>query len=620
MMRAEAARDRGQEARAMPLGLSIALLSGDPRQVDALRDRLLRAGPEELNVIRSALSEHRNALPAGRWDALRVGLWKDLADASLTRDGTLRAACGLAEFAPEDSRWAAAAPEVVECLLTRDPLVAGAWIELLEPARWALGPELKREFLGRRWTDARREVAAAALARYLGDDITSLVDLAVESSPTELAAFIPVLRRYPEAGGLLNAAFARWARPVEPHIRRQDLSARRRASAATALLGLGRADRAVQSLQSGPDPTVRSYLIHQLHGSRIDPMALVDLLDRADLEATARQAVILALEEYDAKELPVAGRSGLIRRLSALYREDPDPGVHSASGRLLARLRPGEALDPGPTSQGPVAGRDWFVNGQGQTFAIVRGPVEFLFDPEVTEGEEKIPTVRVGRSFALATTEVTRGQFAKVLDPGALEKLGAPIPITGDASDYPANFTSYYDAARYCRRLSELEGVEEAQMCYPAADKIDDGMRLPADYLERTGYRLPTEAEWMAGCFGRSRSFYSFGWDLDLARHYARYLSNGDGRPGPVARLKPNDVGLFDAHGNVYEWLTPFSLGADVAADAGAGLPPDELDWAFRGGSYTSTVELLGYVTYRNLNRPGLRDPSVGFRVARTCR
>jgi formylglycine-generating enzyme required for sulfatase activity len=274
-----------------------------------------------------------------------------------------------------------------------------------------------------------------------------------------------------------------------------------------------------------------------------------------------------------------------------------------------------------PPSRGPVAGRDWFVNGQGQTFAIVRGPIEFRFDPEVTQETEKIPLVRAGRSFALATTEVTRGQFARVLGPAALGELSGAAAKKDDDADHPANFASYYDAARFCRRLSELEGVEESQMCFPPHDQIGEGMQLPADYLERTGYRLPTEAEWMAGCFGRSRRFYHFGSDPDLAPHYARCLSNGEGRTGPVAQLKPNDLGLYDTLGNVYEWLTPFPLMADVAADSGAGLPPDDVEWALRGGSYTSAANLFGDVTYRNMqSRPDLRDASVGFRVARTCR
>ena len=69
----------------------------------------------------------------------------------------------------------------------------------------------------------------------------------------------------------------------------------------------------------------------------------------------------------------------------------------------------------------------------------------------------------------------------------------AAIPRTPEHSPEPGcpmNLVTWYDAAAYCRWLSEQEKVPPQEMCYPPVSDIRDGMRLPADYLQRTGYRL----------------------------------------------------------------------------------------------------------------------------------
>ena len=623
MLRREA--DRNQAAGLeSPIGLSIALLPVDPSRAKVLKDRLLRADPAELRIIRTVLSDHRAALGEAGWENLREGFWRDLDQASLTRDETLRVACGLAEFAPEDRRWSIIAPDVVECLVAREPIVAGDWIDLLGPVRLALGPELKKGFLEERWTVRQREVAAVALAEYLGQDPESLVALAVEASPTELAAFIPSLRKHPRSVPLLDAAFVqfdaafrRGTRPEEASDRRLDLTARRGAAAAATLMGIGQAGRALEILGAGVDPTMRSSLIHLFSRARIEPRSLVEQLDRPDLEPPVRQALILALWDYDPRDLPDADRRALIRVLGSLFRDHPDPGVHSASGGLLARLRPGARPDANPPTSTPVAGRDWYVNGQGQTFAIFRKPFDFSFLPGVVQADLKVPQVRPARSFALSTTEVTREQFAKVL--GRLDEWESPQQGEVDSPDHPANFPSYFDAAKYCRRLSEIEGVPEEEMCYPPVDRISEGMELPANYLDRKGYRLPTEAEWFVGCFGRARTRFHFGRDADLTSYYARHRSNGGGHAGPVAHFMPNDSGLFDTLGNVYEWCEPCQSNVEAAADDPVRRLSGDVKWFLRGGSYTTGPDLLGTVRYRNENTPDLKASAVGFRVARGC-
>jgi hypothetical protein len=343
-------------------------------------------------------------------------------------------------------------------------------------------------------------------------------------------------------------------------------------------------------------------------------------LSRQPNSDLTRQAVLLSAEGYRAAgKIPLSRMASLPAELDRIYANDESAAVHSAAEWLLRRSEPAtRPQELSPRSSAPP-GSGWWVTASGHALVRVGGPVDFQIGSPKTEPRrdevEGPRSRRIDHSYAIASHEVTVDQFLRFFPDHPVAWDVAPTP------NCPVNNVSWYDAARYCRRLSEAEGVPETEMVYPRVEDIDPGrgLVLPADWQRRTGYRLPTEAEWEYACRAGTTTARFYGTTDDALSRYGWWMGNADSRCWPVGSLRPNPFGLFDVLGNVGEWCfdppNPYSDGAGEAPPEVRSTQPR----TFRGGYYQLVAKDLRSAK-RNLASPTKGFSYNGFRVVRTLR
>ncbi|CAN2049772.1 formylglycine-generating enzyme [Candidatus Magnetomoraceae bacterium gMMP-1] len=268
------------------------------------------------------------------------------------------------------------------------------------------------------------------------------------------------------------------------------------------------------------------------------------------------------------------------------------------TGYVEIRINAGETTDKSVKlkSKGPVVGQKWRESLTGMEFVYIQ-PGTFMMgspsDEPERDNDETQHKVTISRGFYMQTTEVTQGQWKKIMgsNPSGFKNCGDNCPVEQ---------VSWNDTQEFIKKLNRRTGKT---------------------------YRLPTEAEWEYACRAGTTTPFYFGETISTDQ--ANYDGNciyGSGKKGiyrertiAVGSFPPNSFGIYDMHGNIYEWCQDiYSSDAyskhqrydPIYADSGSNR-------VIRGGSWYSDPRNVRCAD-RRYNSPGHRNYGLGFRLVRT--
>jgi len=234
-------------------------------------------------------------------------------------------------------------------------------------------------------------------------------------------------------------------------------------------------------------------------------------------------------------------------------------------------------IPPGEFDMGSTAEEVARLVGEAKEKGLPSWYIDFL------PSEAPKHRVRITRPFYLGISEVTQAEYERVMGSN-------PSQFKGDPTR-PVEMVNWDEASAFCRKLGEL----------------------PPEQTARTAYRLPTEAEWEFACRAGTTTMWDSGDDEALLKEHAWFSGNSGGTTHPVRQKASNSWGLYDMHGNLWEWCQdgyqdqlPAGVDPVVAQSASSRV--------IRGGSCSGSAAYCRSA-FRRGDSPSIRGVNLGFRL-----
>jgi len=272
-----------------------------------------------------------------------------------------------------------------------------------------------------------------------------------------------------------------------------------------------------------------------------------------------------------------------------------EPNALKVQARRLADLHmPAFAAMPGPLTadkERALKAGDRFQECWSCPEMVVVPAGEFMMGSDEDDDEKPPHKVKIAAPFAVGRFTVTFDEWDGCVAHGGCPAQGVAVADFGRGRQ-PVINVSWDDALLYVKWLSKQTGKK---------------------------YRLLTEAEWEYAARAGTTTRYLFGDDDAALGDYAWSSGNSDSHAHPVGEKKPNKFGLHDMHGNVWQWVQDCYVDSykEAPSDGSAAPEKDGCSRVLRGGSWYIFPQVLRSAR-RIYYLPGVRDGSLGFRLART--
>ena len=286
---------------------------------------------------------------------------------------------------------------------------------------------------------------------------------------------------------------------------------------------------------------------------------------------------------YVANGKPVESPKGDEKGLAVvIIRPDGKP-TNPVPIKLLSGITKRKLFSRTTASENNILSRPPIKNSIGMELKLLPAGTFMMGSNFGSATEQPVHKVTLGQNFYIGVHEVTQEQWIKVMGKNPSNFKGPRNAVEQ---------ISWTDAVEFCLKLSAL----------------------PEERAAGRFYQLPTEAQWEYACRAGTTTKYSFGDDESKLGDYAWYKGNSGSKTHPVGQKKPNAWGLYDMHGNVWEWCQdPHDAYPSRAVTDPTG-PASGSSRVLRGGSLNYTAGVCRSA-YRDRGGPSGGSNRGGFRV-----